>query len=365
MLKKNKLKIIISSIAILLPMLFGLIMWKDLPNVMTTHWGADGTMDGTAGKGFVVFGVPCILLGLHLVCMLFTLLDKKQQEQNQKALGMIFWMVPAISLFVNGIMYRAAFGREFDVSLAMPVLFGIMFLCLGNYMPKIKQNKTLGIKISWTLHNEENWNKTHSLTGKVWVIGGLIVLFSICLPAEIMLAVTVCVIGLGVLIPFAYSYSIYKKHQKEGIVYTKHKKSGREKTVTGTSTVVLCVILIGVAVLMFTGSIEVSCNEDTLTIDASYWTDLEITYEEIDTVEYRKDLNVGSRTSGFGSPKLSMGIFRNDEFGSYTLYSFTGAEEYIVLTSGSRTLVIGMDEGKDTQAIYDALLEKAGNATIK
>ena len=220
MLKKNKLKIIISSIVILLPMLYGLIMWKELPDVMTTHWGADGTMDGTAGKAFVVFGIPLILLGLHYICLLFTLLDKKQQEQNKKALGMIFWMVPIISLFVNGITYRAASGREFDVSLVMPVLLGIMFICLGNYMPKIKQNNTLGIKISWTLHNEENWNKTHRLAGKLWVIGGLLMLFSICLPVKVMLAVEVCVMGLGVLIPILYSYAIYKKHQKEGSVYT-------------------------------------------------------------------------------------------------------------------------------------------------
>ena len=116
--------------------------------------------------------------------------------------------------------------------------------------------------------------------------------------------------------------------------------------------------------MMFTGGIEVKCNEDTLTIDATYWTDLEIAYEEIDTVEYRTNINVGSRTSGFGSPKLSMGLFRNDEFGSYTLYAYTGAKEYIVLTSGDKILVIGMADGKDTQALYDILLEKTGNTGI-
>lgn len=95
-----------------------------------------------------------------------------------------------------------------------------------------------------------------------------------------------------------------------------------------------------------------------LTINATYWTDLEIDYSEIETIEYRKNLDVGVRTSGFGSPKLSMGIFQNDEFGSYTLYSYTGAKEHIILTSGEKTLVIGMSDPKETQAIYDAMLEK-------
>lgn len=105
MLKKNKSRIIISSIIILLPMIFGLIMWDKLPDTMTTHWGADGNADGFSGKVFAVFGLPAITLILHFVCLLFTLFDKKQKEQNPKALGMIFWILPVVSLFTNGRMF--------------------------------------------------------------------------------------------------------------------------------------------------------------------------------------------------------------------------------------------------------------------
>ena len=105
---------------------------------------------------------------------------------------------------------------------------------------------------------------------------------------------------------------------------------------------------------------EINCGEDALTIKASYWSDLRVEYSKIDTVEYRGELDVGVRTNGFGSPKLSMGAFRNGEFGNYTLYAYTNAKEYIVLTSGGKTLVIGMDDEARTQAIYETLLEKTG-----
>ena len=72
MFKKYKLQIIVSSIVILLPVLFGLLMWDNLPDIMTTHWGADGTADGFSGKVFAVFGLPCVLLAVHLICLLFT-----------------------------------------------------------------------------------------------------------------------------------------------------------------------------------------------------------------------------------------------------------------------------------------------------
>lgn len=358
MLKKNKSKIIISSIVILLPILFGLVMWDKLPDTMTTHWGADGNADGFSGKLFAVFGFPVLLLAVHFVCLLFTLLDKKQKEQNPKALRLIFWIIPITSLFTNGIMYRTAFGKEFTIEWLTPALLGVMFIFLGNYLPKVKQNRTLGIRISWTLHNEENWNRTHRLGGKLWVAGGLIILFSIFLPLSAMVWVMVCVISAMAVIPIAYSYYIYKQHQKEGIVYTVLPKSKAEKIAVRVSAIVAAVILIGTVVLMFTGNIDVHCGDTSFTINTAYWTDLEVDYSEIDTIEYRKDLDAGIRTNGFGSPRLSLGAFQNDEFGSYTLYAYTDAKEFIVLTSGTKTLVIGMSDSKATQDIYDTILGK-------
>lgn len=67
MLKKNKSRIIISSIIILLPMIFGLIMWDKLPDTMTTHWGADGNADGFSGKVFAVFGLPSEVFAISTV----------------------------------------------------------------------------------------------------------------------------------------------------------------------------------------------------------------------------------------------------------------------------------------------------------
>lgn len=183
-------------------------------------------------------------------------------------------------------------------------------------------------------------------------------LFSIFLPLTAMVWVMVCVISAMVIIPTVYSYYIYKQHKKEGIIYTTPPRSKAEKIAVKISAIVVPIILIGAAVLMFTGNIEVHCEDTSFTINATYWTDLEIDYSEIDTIEYRKNLDVGVRTNGFGSARLSMGIFQNDEFGSYTLYAYTGAKGFIVLTSGTKTLVIGMSKVEDTQTIYNTLLSK-------
>ncbi len=361
MLKENKFQVILSSVVILLPVLFGLIMWNELPDTLTTHWGVDGNADGVSAKSFVVFGLPVMLLITHLVCLLFTALDQKQKGQNKKALRIIFWLVPFISLFANGSIYAIAFCKVFDFALLMPVLPGIMFVFIGYYLPQIRQNRTLGIKVSWTLNNEENWNKTHRLGGKVWVIGGLVMLFSIFLPRAAVVPVAACVIIAITVIPIVYSYCIYKKHQKEGIAYVDAPGGRTGKTAARITAVIAPIILIGAAVFMFTGNIEVHCEDTSFRIDATYWTDLEVDYSAIDSLVYREafdTFDTGTRTSGFGSLRLSMGTFQNDEFGFYTLYAYTGAEEYIVLEVGEKTLVIGMKDADETREIYQSILAK-------
>lgn len=215
MLKKNKGKLIVSCVIILLPMVFGILMWNHLPETMAIHWGADGSADGFSGKAFAVFGAPLILLAGQLVCLLVTLLDKKQKEQTPKALALVFWIIPATSLLVNGLQYGAALGVEGNISLLLSVFLGGLFLVIGNYLPKIKQNSTIGIKIAWTLRDEKNWNRTHRFAGKVWAAGGVLILLTGFLPPAAMIAVMMCVIIAMVGIPMVYSYSLYRKHRKE------------------------------------------------------------------------------------------------------------------------------------------------------
>lgn len=357
MIKKNKVKFALSCLVLLLPVLLGVLMWEQLPESMATHWGADGNADGFGSKAFAVFGLPGILLVMHVVCLLVTGLDKKQMEQDTKALGILFWIMPAVSLLTNAMMYRAAVGKEFAMGLVLPAIIGLMFLFIGNYLPKIKQNKTLGIKISWTLNNEENWNRTHRFAGKLWVAGGLVILASAFLPVKAMLWVAGCITAAMIIAPMVYSYGIYRRQKAAG-EYVAAQKTKADKIVGGIVGVVITLVLIGSTVLMFTGEVTVDCYETAFQIRATYWTDAQIDYAEVETVTYRKNLDPGARANGFGSARLSLGIFENEEFGDYTLYAYTGAKEFIVLTSGDKTLVIGLESPEQTQALYQTLLSK-------
>lgn len=208
MIKNNKSKMILTSFIILLPLAAGLLLWNQLPDPMPTHWGANGEIDGWSSKAFTVFALPAFMLGIHWLAMFATSLDPKNKNITGKPLQLIFWICPVISVLTFSMIYVAAMGVEVNINLLISPMLGLLFIIVGNYLPKCRHNYTLGIKIPWTLHDEANWNATHRMAGPVWVAGGVLILISVFVPVLMLVAITLMII-----IPTVYSYIYYKKHQ--------------------------------------------------------------------------------------------------------------------------------------------------------
>ena len=208
MIKKNLKTLIITSLIILLPILAGVILWNRLPEQIPTHWNAAGEVDGWSSKPFAVFGLPGILLAAQWLCVLVTGADPKKANHPEKVLKLVLWIIPLLSVVLGVITYATAMGKAVRIEIILPVIIGLLFTVIGNYMPKCKQNYTIGIKIPWTLNSEENWNRTHRFAGRLWVVCGLLIMltgflggFWVFLPIVILM----------VLAPFIYSYVLHRK----------------------------------------------------------------------------------------------------------------------------------------------------------
>ena len=208
---KNKFTIIITSVIVLIPMLVGVAFWDALPEQVAIHWGASGEPDRWCAKAFAVYAVPLIMLALHWACLFATRFDKKNRGQNPKMMNITYWLVPAVSWVANGMTYVDALGKDIDVIRLLPIIMGALFLLIGNYLPKCTPNRTVGIRIKWTLADEENWNATHRFGGKVWFIGAIVILASSLLPAKISVCVMIAATLAMALAPIIYSYCFYKK----------------------------------------------------------------------------------------------------------------------------------------------------------
>lgn len=211
MIKKNLKLLILTSIIILLPIIAGIILWDKLPAEIPVHFNAQGIADDWAGKGFAVFGLPVFIVAVHWLCTFITSLDPKRKNITKKSLGLVLWICPALSVFVNGIIYAYALGSEINIITSFMLFLGFLFIIMGNYMPKCKQNYSIGIKIPWALNDENNWNYTHRLAGKAWVIGGLITIATSFLNLVWLFFVILIIM---IAIPVAGSYLYYKKENK-------------------------------------------------------------------------------------------------------------------------------------------------------
>lgn len=354
---EHKKPIILSTAATLLPILVGCILWNRLDSTVAIHWDANGVADGFGSKALTVFLPPCIMASLNLLAMLATSADPRSRTQNKKVMGAVFWIIPVISLLTSSFMYSVALGHSVDVTMLILPLMGILFIIIGNYLPKAQQNRSLGIRIYWTLANEENWNRTHRFAGKVWVAGGAAMLLMILLPGKVMLPLMAAAIVLMGLAPLLYSYRLCRIHRALGIAYIPaNTRSQRTSVILSAGITAAALVL--VSVLLFTGGITYDCSEDALRISATYDGGLSLAYEDMDSIMLRDDFVPGSRVWGFSSLRLSLGTFQNAECGNYTLYAYNACDSMIVIRSGERWLAINAATAEETQALYDELTEK-------
>ncbi|MDO5400748.1 MAG: SdpI family protein [Eubacteriales bacterium] len=354
MLRQYKKQLIFASVLTLLPMALGLFVRDLLPGLMTARWGFDGSVSVLVP----MFVMPPVMLALLWGGVLLTLRDPGNRGQNGKVFSVVLWILPVLSNLVFAMVFALSLG----VSQALPkvfiILMSLMFSVVGNFMPKTRRNSTIGIRVCWTLASDENWNATHRFTGRLWFTCGILMMFSVCLPTRIGLPLFICLVFGLAFAPMVYSYLYYRRQRRAGTV--PEVDASRDVRFGKWSTGFLLVIFLFVGAVMFTGNIRYDLGQDSLTIHASYYSDMTLPYDAIDDVEYRESDTPGYRAFGWGSARLLMGAFENDEFGTYTRYSYTGCDSCVVVRSGGKVLVLSAADEAGTQALYESLAGKAG-----
>ncbi|HOT21692.1 MAG TPA: SdpI family protein [Sedimentibacter sp.] len=207
-LKVDKL-LIISTVICLLPIILSLILYDKLPDRMPIHWDIKGNPDNYGSKAFATIGLPLMMAGLNFITHFALNTDPKRANPSVvlKVIGKL--TIPFMTVTLVPITIFAGLGYKIPIEKIVHAFVGVLFIIIGNYLPKSKQNYTVGIKLPWTLNNETNWNKTHRLAGYLWILGGLLMLVNSFLQIYWM-PVFIVIMSCVVLIPAVYSYILYK-----------------------------------------------------------------------------------------------------------------------------------------------------------
>ena len=200
---------LITTIVCLLPLLLSAFLYGRLPDQIPIHFNMAGEADNYASKAFGAFIIP-LILALMNAFLQWMLNNDPKKEHGQPLRQMSKWILPILSLVVTPITLFTALGYNIRTERVIPILAALLFLLIGNYLPKCKHNYTVGIKIPWTLASEENWNRTHRFAGWVWTIASLVLLVS-ALTGWFVTVVFASCLGSMVLLPAGYSFLIYKR----------------------------------------------------------------------------------------------------------------------------------------------------------
>lgn len=329
----------------LLPALIGLVLWSTNPQTVFP---------------LAVLFTPVLLALTLALCLHLTEKLEKDREKNKKINSVVIWIIPVLSNVTFWISYAVAVQRmEVPVLRILSWLFAAMYLVLGNYMPKCRPNSTVGIRVRWTASTEENWNATHRLAGPCYMVCGFLMIPASFLPEKAATFLLLGLLILGNLVPLVYSYTFYKRQQRQGVAFQPRPKW--ESKLNKAALPVAAVIVLAVAVFLFTGSVKVSFLDTAMQVDVTYYGSTTIPYSEIADAELRGENVPSARTWGLGSFRLLAGLFENEEFGTYTRMTYYNPQSAIVLkTDTGKTYVLSGKDPAETAAIYRQLLTHIG-----
>jgi len=217
-MNRFKWVIIVIILQIITAFYLGLQLADDVK--IPSHWNIRGEIDGYMGKwtGILLFpGLNIFIFLLMYFLPVYSARYKDHEEQFDKILPwftlIIVFFFAAIHLYTI-LLAKGVFEPNGECILA---LIGLMFILLGNLLPKIPSNFIAGIRTPWTLSSEIVWRKTHRVGGVCFILAGLImvVIPLIFKGSQSVFIITFILLMSTILYSVIYSYMLFKREQKK------------------------------------------------------------------------------------------------------------------------------------------------------
>ncbi|NMO94471.1 SdpI family protein [Paenibacillus lemnae] len=209
-MSKYRTTFIAATLVCLLPMILSAVLYPELPGQIAIHWDAAGNPDGYASKAVAAYLLPASLAVLNIIVHIVLHNDPKKMNAAPVMRTMGLWFIPVLSLIITPVTLFKAMGADLPIEIIAPALVGMILVVVGNYLPKSRQNYTIGIKLPWTLHSPDNWNKTHRFAGYLWMAGGVLMIIMSFLEVHAVYVILPVILLLA-LAPTVYSFLLYKR----------------------------------------------------------------------------------------------------------------------------------------------------------
>jgi uncharacterized membrane protein len=191
------------------------VVYPRLPESMATHFDMSGQPNGWSGRLFGAWVVPLFLVFMLGLVRVLPAIDPR--GSNYAKFGGAFeGIIVSIMLFmlvIHIVMLRAALGYPVAMQRVVPLGIGVLFVVMGNLLPRARPNWFVGIRTPWTLSSDRVWEKTHRLGGLLFVAGGILIVLAALVMEQWAHIVLITVVLLCTATVFIYSYVEWKREQ--------------------------------------------------------------------------------------------------------------------------------------------------------
>jgi len=217
-MNRYKWIIIVIILQIIAALYLGMQLSDDVK--IPSHWNIKGEIDGYMGKwtGILLFpGINIFLLLLMYFLPAYSARYKDREEQFDKIIPRVTFIIVfffAVIHLYTILLANGVFEPDGKYILA---LIGLMFILLGNLLPKIPSNFIAGIRTPWTLSSETVWRKTHRVGGVCFILAGaiMIVIPMIFKGSQSAFIITFILLMVTILYSVVYSFISFKGVQKK------------------------------------------------------------------------------------------------------------------------------------------------------
>lgn len=191
------------------------VVYPRLPLTIPTHWDMLGRPNGWSSRLWGAWVMPIFLVVLWAFMRVLPRIDPRGSNYAKFG-GAYEGIIVSIMLFMLGmhiIILRAALGYPVAMERVLPIGLGVLFIAIGNLLPRARPNWFIGIRTPWTLSSDRVWEKTHRFGGHVFVGAGILMVLSALVTAPWAPVALFTIIVLCTASVLIYSYIEWKREQ--------------------------------------------------------------------------------------------------------------------------------------------------------